>query len=125
MGTEAEHTPESGVLRGSAKARYRRQMKLQAAMTRVAELLLCLWRDQEELNANNLMLAACLSDALASPVKRFASTIEEGDLQGPLLTFLVKGVKRRRKATAKRTTRRKEQDLQARLNELRRQGFPV
>jgi hypothetical protein len=92
------------------KNKYRVQRKLQAALTRVAEVLMAFHEAGIEPNIDATILAAAVSDALAPIVGSEGKHVPDPkDLGGYLLTKAVDAVKARRRETKRRRARRHRQ----------------
>jgi hypothetical protein len=94
-----------------AKHKYREQLKLQAALTRVVQVLARFQRDGLQLNVNNLGPAVGvmqLLDVLAGvPFVRASRALRREDFDPLLLTIAGGVIVRRRKETKARRRRRR------------------
>jgi hypothetical protein len=104
-------TPESGVRPLTAKAKYRLQLKLQAALTRVGQVLTQFEKHKLRPNVDCVYLAAGIADVLTAIVPMYGRAPERGDFDPMLIGMLAKGVNRKRKETKKRGQRLGNQGL--------------
>jgi hypothetical protein len=95
-----------------AKARYRIQLKLQAALGRVVEMLACLTERGIDMNADSLALATSVAEILEAAAERRGRAPEE--FSKVAVALAAEARNRRRKETRARRQRaeRHHGDLQ-------------
>jgi hypothetical protein len=112
-----------------AKSRYRLQLKLQAALTRVGEVLAQFQKEGLKPNGRTALMAAGVQDALAPIAQKLGNHVPQvDDIHPPIVEYMVAAIKARWKETERRGERQRRQEerlakfISTRLN---RKGPPA